>query len=67
MYFKSLSLQADAEEMCHILQEAFQLVYTEATMEHFTDSISAGERGRGSTAPRSSVGRNEQDSQLNLP
>lgn len=37
--------QADAEEVCTILQQAFQLVYTEATMEHFNDSITAGERG----------------------
>ena len=40
--------QADAEEMCSILQQAFQLVYTEATMEHLNDSISAGERGGAS-------------------
>lgn len=35
--------------MCTILQEAFQLVYTEATMEHFSESIAQGERGRDST------------------
>ncbi len=29
--------QADAEEVCSILQQAFQLVYTEATMEHLND------------------------------
>ncbi len=40
--------QGDAEEMCTILQEAFQLVYTEATMEHFSESINMGEKGRGS-------------------
>lgn len=37
--------QADAEEVCSILQQAFQLVYTEATMEHLNESITAGERG----------------------
>lgn len=35
--------------MCTILHQAFQLVYTEATMEHLTESINAGEKGtRGS-------------------
>jgi hypothetical protein len=38
-------LQAEAEEVCTILQQAFQLVYTEATMEHLNESIMAGERG----------------------
>ena len=37
--------QADAEEICSILQQAFQLVYTEATVEHLNESINAGERG----------------------
>lgn len=37
--------QADAEEVCTILQQAFQLVYTEATMEHLNESITAGEKG----------------------
>lgn len=36
--------QADAEEICTILQQAFQLVFTEATMEHLNNSISAGAR-----------------------
>lgn len=31
--------------MCTILQQAFQLVYTEATMEHLTEAIDAGEKG----------------------
>ena len=39
-----LVLQADAEEICTILQQAFQLVFTEATMEHLNNSISAGAR-----------------------
>ena len=46
-------MQADAEEVCTILQQAFQLVYTEATMEHLNESISAGERG--SRASRTSM------------
>ena len=37
--------QADAEEVCTILQQAFQLVYTEATVQHPNESITAGERG----------------------
>ena len=40
----SLYSQADAEEICTILQQAFQLVFTEATMEHLNSAISAGER-----------------------
>ena len=42
--------QADAEEVCTILQEAFQLVYTEATVQQLNESISAGEKGGGGTA-----------------
>ena len=43
-------MQADAEEVCTILQEAFQLVYTEATVQQLNESISAGEKGGGGTA-----------------
>ena len=47
-------LQVDAEEICSILQQAFQLVYTEATVQHLNESISAGERGSviAATTPR---------------
>ena len=41
------SPQADAEEVCSILQQAFQLVYTEATMQQLNESITAGEGGMG--------------------
>ncbi|CAI7993782.1 Cerebral cavernous malformations protein 2 homolog [Geodia barretti] len=37
--------RADAEEVCGILREVFQLVYTEATIRQLNDSITAGERG----------------------
>ena len=36
--------QADADEVCTILREAFQLVYTEATLQQLNESITAGER-----------------------
>ena len=32
--------QAEAEEICNIVQQAFELIYTEATMDHYNDSIS---------------------------
>ena len=53
--------QLDAEEICSILQQAFQLVYTEATVQHLNESISAGERGSVVMAPVASTPRQRQD------
>ena len=51
----------DAEEICSILQQAFQLVYTEATVQHLNESISAGERGSVVAAPAATTPRQRQD------
>ena len=37
--------QSEAEEICSILDQIFQLVYTEATMAHLDNAIGAGEEG----------------------
>ena len=52
-----ITLQADAEEVCTILKEVFQLVYTEATIRQLNESISAGERGSVMAAPTSAAPR----------
>eukprot|EP00731_Ephydatia_muelleri_P035920 Em0179g10a len=44
------SKQADATEVCTILQQAFHVVYTESTMRQLDQSINAGEGNSGSTA-----------------
>lgn len=41
----SLVVQADAEEICQIFQQVFELVYTEATMDHLNSSITLEEPG----------------------
>ena len=53
--------QVDAEEICSILQQAFQLVYTEATVQHLNESISAGERGSVVAAPTATTPQQRQD------
>ena len=45
--YDTSSPQADAEEVCTILREVFQLVYTEATIQQLNESITAGEKGAG--------------------
>ena len=49
LVYDTSSPQADAEEVCTILREVFQLVYTEATIQQLNESITAGEKGAGPT------------------
>ena len=54
-----MSYQGDAEEICTILQEVFQLVYTEATVQHLNESITAGERGTMTSSVMTSLQRRQ--------
>lgn len=49
------SKQADAKEVCNILQQAFHVVYTESTMKQLDQSINAGESSAVSEQPTGSV------------